>query len=218
MTISPASPPFVDAARDGDIAAVRFHLAQRVDPDTADSMNRSALFHAAFAGHEDIVKLLLERHADANMEDDQGQTPFLAALEGKHFTIAALMLENGADLNMVSGRQEQSTFHWAFHMDMNEETLSRIPWLLEKGADTTRRNATRSTVLELARAYEAKWPFAAEIRAYVQEFIRTHDPAYILAQQMKQASAEMCEALRDGLPENVTVRPPMRLKPAVKLP
>ena len=215
MTISPASHPFVDAARDGDIMAVRFHLAQRVDPDTADSMNRTALYHAAHAGHKDIVKLLLERHADANMEDDQGETPFLAALEGKHFTIAALLLEEGADLNMISGRQEQSTFHWAFHMDMNEGTLSRVPWLLEKGVETTRKNLTQRTVLDLTREYEAKWPFAAAIRACVEEFIRAHDPAYIREQEMKKLQAEMCAALCDGLPEDTAMKP-LRLRLAPK--
>jgi uncharacterized protein len=217
MTISPASHPFVDAARDGDIAAVRFHLSQRVDPDTADSMNRSALFHAAYAGHEDIVKLLLERHADANLEDDEGETPFLAALEGKHFAIAALLLENGADINTISGRQQQTPLHWAFNMDLREEKTDRILWLLEKGAGTTRTNLSGQNIMNVARQRAGQFPFAGEMLEQMQEYIRTHDPAFIRAQEMKQAQEEMCAALRDGLPEAVEMKP-IRLKLAPKSP
>jgi uncharacterized protein len=215
MTIMPASHPFVDAARDGDITAVHFHLAQRVDPDTADSMNRSALFHAACAGHEDIVKLLLERHADANMEDDDGETPFIAALEGSHFAIAALLLEDGADINMNSGRQEQTPLHWALNMDLREEKGSRVLWLLEKGAETTRKNLPRLTVLEAAHARAGESAFAQELLEQMREFIRTHDPAYIRAQEMKKLQAEMCAALRDGLLEDKAMKP-LRLKLAPK--
>jgi uncharacterized protein len=215
MTIMPASHPFVDAARDGDMAGVRFHLAQRVDPDMADSINRSALFHAAYAGHEDIVKLLLDRHADANMEDDQGETPFIAALEGCHFGIAALLLENGADINMISGRQQQTTLHWALNMDLREEKGGRVLWLLEKGAETIRRNLSRLTVLEAAQARAHESPFARDLLEQMREFIRTNDPAYIREQEMKKLQAEMCEALRDGLPEDTAMKP-LRLKLAPK--
>lgn len=218
MTIMPACDPIVDAARDGDIEALRLELAAHVDPDTADSMNRSALYHAAYAGHEDIVKLLLEKNADVNLEDDQGETPLIAALQGKHFSIASLLLEHGASINTVSGRQQQTPLHWAFNMDLGEEKTDRVLWLLEKGADATCKGGGDQDVIQRGRDYAGQWPFAGKIVAEMKEYIRTHEPAYIFEQQMKQASTEMCEALRDGLPEDVKVRPPVRLKPAVRSP
>lgn len=217
MTIRPDCPPIVDAARDGDEQAVRTYLADGADADSADVVERTALFHAACAGHEGIVKLLLERNADANMEDDDGETPFIAALEGKHFGIAALLLEASADINMISGRQQQTPLHWAFNMDLREETTERVLWLLEQGAEPTRKNVSQLTVLGLARERSGQFPFAGEMLEQMREFIRTHEPAYILAQQMKQASAEMCDALRDGLPGDVAMKP-IRLKLAPKSP
>ncbi|TAL39519.1 MAG: ankyrin repeat domain-containing protein [Alphaproteobacteria bacterium] len=215
MTIVPCEEPIIDAARDGDIEAVRAELAARVDPDTADSMNRSALYHAAYAGREDIVKLLIEKNADVNLEDDEGETPLIAALENKHFSIAALLLENGADINTVSGRQQQTPLHWAFNMDMDEKKTDRVIWLLEKGAEVTRKGGGGLDVMQRGREYAIQWPFAGEIVAAMKEYIRTHDPAYIFEQQMKQASADMCEALREGLPEAMAIKP-IRLKLAPK--
>lgn len=69
---SPASDKadaFQEAARKGDVAAVRKLLDEGVDVNTKFRYDRTALAFACDRGHVDVVKLLLERGADVNVED-----------------------------------------------------------------------------------------------------------------------------------------------------
>ena len=163
MSVNPVSPSLIDAIQKGDVVTVREYLKAGVDADSADSMSRSALYHAACFGHADIVKMLLARNADANFEDDDGATPLIAALEGEHYGVAAALVEAGADINMVSGRQGQTVLHWAFNMDLKNEKTGRVLWLIDQGAETKRMNGSGRNVLERAHDSERQFPFAAEI-------------------------------------------------------
>ena len=212
MTIEPVPPPLIDAVQDGDIAAVREYLAAGVDADSADSMSRSALYHAACAGNIEIAKLLIARNADANMCDDDGETPFITAVLNNHFDIAALLLEAGADINMTSGEQGQTPLHWAFNVDLSDEKVDRVLWLIDHGADAKRMNGSGRNVLERAHDYEWKWPFAGEILSHMEERIKSRDPAVIFARKMHQAKEELCSAIHGGLPADIAVRP-LRLSP-----
>ena len=212
MPATPASPSLIDAVRQGDVATVRAYMDAGVDPDSSDGMARSALYHAAFLGHTDIVKMLLARNADANFQDDEGETPFIAALSGGHFGVARLLLDAGADINMTSGEQGQTPLHWAFNMDLRDEKCGRVIWLIDQGADANRMNGNGRSVLERAHDYERKWPYAGEILGHMQERIKSRDPAVIHARQMEAAKEELCAAIHGGLRDNVAVRP-LRLMP-----
>lgn len=65
-----------EAAAQNCYEAVRLLLEARVDPnDKSPDTGRTALMEAAFMGHYDIAKLLLERGADASARDAEGRTP-----------------------------------------------------------------------------------------------------------------------------------------------
>ena len=91
-----------EAARKGDVAAVRKLLDEGVDVNTKFRYNRTALSFAADRGHVDVVKLLLERGADVNVKDTFYSATALTwaigpAMERKpaHTEVVALLLRHG---------------------------------------------------------------------------------------------------------------------------
>jgi hypothetical protein len=207
MPATAVSPSLIDAVKKGDMPTVRAYMAAGVEADSVDGVGRSALYHAASIGHIDIVKALLAHAADANLEDDVGETPFIAALAGGHFEVAQLLLDAGADANMPSGRQNQTPLHWAYNMDLKDEKISRVIWLLEHKANPHTANLAGRDVLQRAHDDERKWPFAGEILGHMEENIKSRDPAVIRARQMEQAKQELLDAIHGGIAEAIVVRP-----------
>ena len=74
---------FIDAAKRGHLADVKA-IAQ-TQPDLInqrDELGATALHHAAFAGHRDVVRALIERGAEVNAADREfGATPAGWAIE-----------------------------------------------------------------------------------------------------------------------------------------
>jgi len=89
-----------EAARKGDIKAVKHHLDAGVDVNLKDEFGKQTPLHeAATYGHKEVAELLIAKGADVNAKDDDGVTPlFDAALLG-HTAIAELLIEKGADVN-----------------------------------------------------------------------------------------------------------------------
>jgi len=52
---------------------------------------------AAYRGHADVVKVLLESGADPDAKNNGGHTPLHAAAYRGHLNVASLLLEHGAD-------------------------------------------------------------------------------------------------------------------------
>jgi ankyrin repeat protein len=77
------------AAADGKINAVKYHLAAGVDVNAKlDPLGTTPLHHAAGWGHKDIVELLIAEGADVNAKDDDGGTPLHEAAGGGYKEIA----------------------------------------------------------------------------------------------------------------------------------
>jgi ankyrin repeat protein len=83
------------AAWDGNIKAVKQHIAAGVDVDEKDYMGETSLHYAADKGHKEIVSLLIAKGADVNTRDDVGRTPLdWAATKSKKET-ADLIRKHG---------------------------------------------------------------------------------------------------------------------------
>ena len=67
------------AAWDGNINAVKQHLAARVDVNAKDYYGETALHYAADKGHKEIVELLIANGADVNAKLMYGTTPLDSA-------------------------------------------------------------------------------------------------------------------------------------------
>ena len=92
-----------EAARKGDVAAVKTLLDEGLDVNTKLRYGSTALFSACDRGHIDVVKLLLDRGADVNVRDTfYGATPLTWAVnpatgrKPQHVEIVRLLLQKGA--------------------------------------------------------------------------------------------------------------------------
>ena len=95
----------IEAARDGNLAAVQSLLNEGASPnDIAINDNGfSALCWASFNGHIDIVKLLLEKGAKVDNKplSNRGHLALnLAAAQG-YTELVKILLDNGADVNAM---------------------------------------------------------------------------------------------------------------------
>jgi len=84
------------AAWKGQRAAVEWLLAHGAQVNRAGD-EWSALHYAVFAGHEDLVRLLLERGADVNARAPNGSSVLMMAAREGHASLAELLLAHGAD-------------------------------------------------------------------------------------------------------------------------
>ena len=64
-----------EAAMNGDIEAVKQHLAAGVDVNAKDVDGGTPLHEAASDGRKEVVELLIDNGADVNVKDDRGMTP-----------------------------------------------------------------------------------------------------------------------------------------------
>jgi ankyrin repeat protein len=100
-----------DAATEGNIEAVRQHLAAGTDVN-AKLGGRTSLHLAAYEGHKAIAALLISEGGNINAKSDvNGGTPLHAAAFGGRTEIVELLIANGADVNAkaVSGPKQGKT-------------------------------------------------------------------------------------------------------------
>jgi len=101
-----------DAARRGDIVAVKQHLAAGTDVN-AKASNGTPLHLAATFGHKEIAELLIDKGVDVNAVGGLlGWTPLhWAASEGRK-EVAELLIAKGADVN-AKDEDGKTPLDWA---------------------------------------------------------------------------------------------------------
>ena len=81
-----------DAAGEGNIEAVKQHIAAGTDVDAKTSYTKlTPLMNAARVGHKEIVELLIEKGADVKAKDEGGKTPLDVAIQFKELEITNLL-------------------------------------------------------------------------------------------------------------------------------
>jgi len=88
-----------DAARAGNIEAVKYHIAAGTDVNAMIRGGVTPLHHATWGGHKEIVELLIGEGADVNAKSDDGWIPLHQAALGGHKKVAELLITKGADVN-----------------------------------------------------------------------------------------------------------------------
>ena len=92
-----------DAAKTGNIKAVKQHLAAGTDVNAKRDEGMTPLNYAAPEGHKEIVELLIAKGADVNAKDDVGGTPLSWTANKGHKEVVELLIAKGADVNTRDG-------------------------------------------------------------------------------------------------------------------
>lgn len=119
------------AASVGNIHVLRRLLERSLEADNiliADGW--TALFHAAKAGHEEVLRILInDYHADVNRRANKGTVAIHTAAFHNHGKCVEVFLDAGVDVN-VRGRAGRTSLHWA----AQEGSIDAVRVLLERGA------------------------------------------------------------------------------------
>ena len=139
-----------DAAQCGDVATLQRLLdADRAGANLPDAQGYTALHYAAYSGHLDAVRYLLDIGADVTAVslDPLRNTPLHAAASSGHAEIVRLLLAAGADLEALQ------TGDWtALHAAADRGHAVVVAALLESGARPAPASQSGATPVALARA------------------------------------------------------------------
>lgn len=126
---------FIAAARNGKADEVQALLEEGMALDTSVKWEKTALMEAAWAGQEEMVKMLIEAGAEINRSSatEKGNALYGAAWEG-HTAVVKMLVEAGANLNTIT--QAQNTALWAASFRGHTE-IAEI--LVAAGADVNKK-------------------------------------------------------------------------------
>lgn len=137
---------FVEAALNGNTAAVSSALEKGMPVDQKDANGNTALMAAAFNGQTETMQELLDAGADVNLRVNNGVTPLMAAC-GPYPQAVRLLLEHGADVNATDDNENFTALMYAA-----VEGLSPVvDILLEYGADPSMTDVDNDTAADFAR-------------------------------------------------------------------
>ena len=88
-----------NAAYDGQVAIVKWLLANQVDVDAKDQMGWTPLHLAAEERHKVVAELLLDNGANISARDNGGCTPLHIAAQHDSEEVAALLIAHKAEVN-----------------------------------------------------------------------------------------------------------------------
>jgi len=120
------------AAREGNIEAIKQHLAAGTDVNAKNDSENIPLYYATNFGHKEVAELLIAKGADVNAKADDGFTPLHRAALGGHKEIAEILIAEGADVNAKDAGTTP--------LDVAEEfNLSELASILRKHGGKTKK-------------------------------------------------------------------------------
>ena len=137
-----------DAAKENDVASVEQLLAEGVDVNEQESqLNKTALDFAAYRGHMEIARLLVQRGANVNAKDKTKVTPLHSAALAGQEAMAEFLISKGANIDARAGLGDTPL---AVACLRGHEAVADV--LLRAGADANLPNNTGKSPLHLAAA------------------------------------------------------------------
>ncbi len=126
------------AARLGDLSAVRAHLYSGTPVDLNYHGGPTALHCAAYRGHAEVVNALLEAGADPNARESAvgSYTPLHYATRSGQVEVVRVLLEYGADPNLTERGFRKTPLHIA--ADWGSTEIAAL--LIKHGADVEVRD------------------------------------------------------------------------------
>jgi uncharacterized protein len=127
-------PALVDAARNDDHGTAVALLAERADPNQAESDGTTPLHWAVHHDDADLVARLLEAGAHVGVANDYGATPMSEAAVAANVAVLAALLDAGADVNSPNADGQTSLMVVA-----RGGNTAAAKLLIERGADVNAR-------------------------------------------------------------------------------
>lgn len=146
----------VDAARQGDLAALKTLVTKRADVNAAEGDGSTALLWAAYRGDIEMVRALIRARADVNAKNHFGMTPLLQAARIGNPVMVADLLQAGADPGTT--RQGETPLMAA----SGAGSVETVKLLLEHGADV---NAAEEAKSQTALMWAAEEGHLAVVKA-----------------------------------------------------
>lgn len=141
------------AVRRNDAAAVKKLIAEGVDVSELDDNEDAPLVMAAYEGHTDIVKLLLEAGADVTAVDPgMRATALHAAAYAGRTEAAALLIAHHIDID----KQGPINGYTALHDAIWQNNVDTARVIIEAGANLTLKSHGGETALDFAKAKHRK--------------------------------------------------------------
>ncbi|TGE00686.1 ankyrin repeat domain-containing protein [Methylobacterium nonmethylotrophicum] len=137
-------------ARLGHHAELGELLGMGLPPDLRNDKGDTLLMLAAYHGHAETVRVLLEHRADPEIANDRGQTPLAAAAFKGAMPVVQALLEGGAAID-GAGPDGRTALMIAAMFNRVE----MVELLLARGADPVRRDAAGHDAESAARAMSA---------------------------------------------------------------
>lgn len=136
--------------RGGDAATLARLLAMGLVPNLRDGKGDSLLMLAAYHGHVDAVRVLMQHGADATLANDRGQSPLGAAAFKGDLAVANALLESGAPVD-----DQPRGGRTALMLAAMFDRVEMVELLLAHGANPDHAGTDGATALDLARGMGA---------------------------------------------------------------
>jgi len=138
----------MQAVNDNDISAVSELIGQGADVNELDASQNAPLIMAAYKGHTEIVRALLEAGADVTaLDPEMKATALHAAAYAGRTEAARLLIEHGIDID----RQGPYNGYTALHDAIWQNNVATAAALIGAGADLNIKSNAGETPLQLAR-------------------------------------------------------------------
>jgi uncharacterized protein len=139
----------MNAVKNNDVAAVKQLIAQSVNVSELDASQDAPLVMAAYLGHVEIVRLLLEAGADVKAVDPGMKATALHAASYAGRTEAArLLIEHHIDIN----KQGPYNGYTALHDAIWQNNIETARVIIEAGANLDLKSNDGETPLQFAKS------------------------------------------------------------------
>ena len=196
------------ACRVGSRDKVAFLLELGVDPDAGTSRSRPVV-DAAFAGHTEIVAMLLGAGARVDARDEDGDTALMVAALWHRHEVMEKLLDAGAEIEARDeGRHNegQSTVLMicakggGYTPEPGQDRVRALRLLLDRGADVEATDVMGRTALMAAASRDNKSVSGAVVRELIDALVEAKAPIDAMNNEGECALHYAIEAgRRDGV-------------------